>query len=845
MVGGTGRAGADPGAVEEVHAQIESVTFGQGFLVVEGWTANSDGSAVTQPLSLNIDGVRHTLNGLFPRADLGRSGVSDAPSAFCLDIAQSIVGDRAQSMSVEVDGVPIETIKLSSLPYRSFRPGGSLDIVSSDRVTGWIFDPGLWHIAGDNEGATITIGQYRMPIKLTVRRHELPFSSAKAGRPLGFQFNLVEALEAQFGAAAVDELRKTVSQRITLESRGQVIAAAPVVLDKQPPLPVSPPPRDDAVQSAPAAAAPAPRSAAASREPDGFIDFFAYSENLSGWLFAGWIRQAALDRDVIASKRVRIDQRSRASAEFITYTRPDVESLGLGLLGFAAAPAATLAFDLLEIEGRPSAKLHNSAALGAIEELGAVEAMRGILRTVTGSAFTPLGKILAKPIYQGVDTVNQLAVPVHLEIDEMILAPGRGAMLVGWFVDPTSAVRAIRLRSPGQPAESLMERWMPVARPDIRDAFAASLALRGEEWGFHAFAPMINLDQKRCYLEVELHDGTIAFKPLQGSSRSGRDAIVRAVSGITLTAENVKHACAELLGPTVAAINQQQVATRQISSEFVAGDPPVKPRCSIIIPLYGRLDFLNYQMALFSEHDEGLDEYIFVLDQPERREEFLHLARSVYRRYGVPLRLVLPPQNLGFAGASNEGLEAARGEFICFLNSDVMPKTPDWIARLIAAKQAAPKLGLLGARLLFEDNTVQHIGMDLERKEEFGNMLFPFHPHKGRLPMAGPGVRVVPLVTGALMMMRRELALECGGFDTDYVIGDFEDADLCMKVRARGHDCAVHDGVELFHLERQSQGSSANSWRQNLTLLNAWTYNQRWDKGLPEQVKSSGPTQIG
>jgi GT2 family glycosyltransferase len=67
-----------------------------------------------------------------------------------------------------------------------------------------------------------------------------------------------------------------------------------------------------------------------------------------------------------------------------------------------------------------------------------------------------------------------------------------------------------------------------------------------------------------------------------------------------------------------------------------------------------------------------------------------------------------------------------------------------------------------------------------------------------------------------------------GGFDEVYVIGDFEDSDLCLRLRALGFGCAVDPEVQLYHLERKSQVSSAAMWRQNLTIYNAWQHQRRW-----------------
>jgi GT2 family glycosyltransferase len=103
------------------------------------------------------------------------------------------------------------------------------------------------------------------------------------------------------------------------------------------------------------------------------------------------------------------------------------------------------------------------------------------------------------------------------------------------------------------------------------------------------------------------------------------------------------------------------------------------------------------------------------------------------------------------------------------------------------------------------------------------------HPGKGRLHRApADPVQEVEAVTGACMVLRTGLARELGGFDEAFAIGDFEDSDMCLKIRARGLRLAVDHHARLFHLERQSQVTPDRMWRFNVTLLNAWTHTRRW-----------------
>jgi GT2 family glycosyltransferase len=177
---------------------------------------------------------------------------------------------------------------------------------------------------------------------------------------------------------------------------------------------------------------------------------------------------------------------------------------------------------------------------------------------------------------------------------------------------------------------------------------------------------------------------------------------------------------------------------------------------------------------------------------------------------------------------------------VCFLNSDVfaMPAPAgveaSWLDRLARHLTLRPDLGAVGPLLLFEDGSVQHQGLAYAPIPRLGGWRFPVHPRKGWRPdPALRGLHEVPALTAACLLLRRKLALELGGFDEAYAIGDFEDSDLCQKLAARGLRCALDHDVRLYHLERKSQAAPQQRWRANLTLFNAWLHQNRWFAAEP------------
>lgn len=435
----------------------------------------------------------------------------------------------------------------------------------------------------------------------------------------------------------------------------------------------------------------------------------------------------------------------------------------------------------------------------------------------------PAGAEPEEPLARGCagrDFVFWFSAPVGMCITRCLPTPG-GLLLLGSLDDPNSAVASIRLRQG--------ERTWPL-RPGAWTATTAD----GNR-GFVACAPMTALLGTQglddAWLEVTLttaESGTVAMPLSPPLPEAEEIPALRALLAEVgdLPDATLDQAFGEVLGPALVALNRQRLARPMAVEEHSFGPPVVTPRASLVIPLHGRLDMLPVQMALFTACCMDADEVIFVLDDPPRRKAALAAAQSAWARFGMPLRLILPAQSRGFGPASNLGLRHARGGVVVFLNADVFPQGTDWLDLLVAAV-AQPGVGAAGARLLYPDGSLQHGGMRLEPGA--GGWLFPEHPGKGlRPPPPAPGPREVEALTGACLALRREVAEQFGGFDPDYVIGDFEDADLSARLTKAGLRCVMEDRATLVHLERQSQGrADAQAGRWNLTLLNAWSYRRK------------------
>ena len=312
------------------------------------------------------------------------------------------------------------------------------------------------------------------------------------------------------------------------------------------------------------------------------------------------------------------------------------------------------------------------------------------------------------------------------------------------------------------------------------------------------------------------------------------DAVVRWLFGASTPRDDLAARFAMVDQPLLDAIAARTTAARATLPVRCLdhGIPPSTPRASVIVPLYGRFDFVESQMLEWAR-DPAIGrevELVYVVDDPGIMDAFAEEAAVLHRLYGVAFRVVDGIVNRGFSGANNLGAEHSRGDVLVFLNSDAFPRQPGWVRELCDLLAADPTIGAVGPRLLTANGGIQHAGMRFQWLPEFG-IWANVHPGAGLDPALDPatGPTDVPAVTGACLAVRREDFARVGGWDTGYVIGDFEDSDLCLKLRALGRRIVYQPAVELTHLERQSFALlGGGEFRQQVVLVNALRHQGRW-----------------
>lgn len=239
--------------------------------------------------------------------------------------------------------------------------------------------------------------------------------------------------------------------------------------------------------------------------------------------------------------------------------------------------------------------------------------------------------------------------------------------------------------------------------------------------------------------------------------------------------------------------------------------------CSIVVPVFNRAAFTKACLLAIERSISGdrIPYEVIVVDNGST-DGTLGLLSS-WSSSRANARVVTLGRNLGFARACNEGARLARGNYLVLLNNDTLP-TPAWLEKMLDLAEHEPQVGIVGSKLLYPDGRIQHIGV------AFGENKNPRHIYRGFSSNIRPAKvsREYQAVTGACLLMKKELYDAAGGMDEAYW-NSYEDVDLCLKTRARGHRVFVCADSILYHFESMSEGRLAHDFR------NAALFKTRWE----------------
>ena len=236
------------------------------------------------------------------------------------------------------------------------------------------------------------------------------------------------------------------------------------------------------------------------------------------------------------------------------------------------------------------------------------------------------------------------------------------------------------------------------------------------------------------------------------------------------------------------------------------------PECSVIIPVYNKWELTENCLRSLKEHSAGHNLEVIVVDNGSSDATATALGTLGTALFGDRFVQIVFAENRNFGPACNAGASKAASSLLFFLNNDTL-LTPGWYAPLAKALLTNEGLGAVGPLLLYENNTVQHLGVVYGPRN-------PVHLYRGFRrdhPVVGKRRRL-QAITGAAFLVRAEIFHACGGFFEEYRNG-FEDIELCCRIYSRGLAMTCVPESLVYHLESQTPGRKADD-TYNSDMLN-------------------------
>lgn len=253
------------------------------------------------------------------------------------------------------------------------------------------------------------------------------------------------------------------------------------------------------------------------------------------------------------------------------------------------------------------------------------------------------------------------------------------------------------------------------------------------------------------------------------------------------------------------------------------------PKVSIIIPVYNQVDYTLSCLASIAANTDGIEYEVIIADDASTDET---LSINDWVRNVIHIRNA---DNLGFLRNCNHAAQSARGKYFLFLNNDTNVQ-PGWLPPLLTMMESDPNIGIAGSKLLYADGKLQEAGGIIWSDASGWNFGWRDDPEKPEYNY----VKEVDYISGASIMVNRDLWKATGGFDDAYAPAYFEDTDLAFRARRLGYRVVYQPLSTVVHFEGVSHGKDITKGLKAYQETNRSTFLKRWQHVLNQEHFSNG-----
>jgi len=253
-----------------------------------------------------------------------------------------------------------------------------------------------------------------------------------------------------------------------------------------------------------------------------------------------------------------------------------------------------------------------------------------------------------------------------------------------------------------------------------------------------------------------------------------------------------------------------------------------EPVVSIIIPVYNQINYTyNCLKSILRETKDIPYEIIIAddvsTDKTKDMQKFIH-GITVARN----------EKNLGFLRNCNHAASIAKGKYLFFLNNDTQVM-PNWLKPLVDLMDKDKTIGMAGSKLIFSDGLLQEAGGIIWNDASGWNYGRGQDPTKPEFNY----IKDVDYISGAAIMIRKELWDTIGGFDECYAPAYCEDSDLAFEVRKHGYRVVYQPLSQVLHFEGISNGSSISSGIKKYQVENSKKFKEKWKDELQKHYPNA------
>lgn len=255
-----------------------------------------------------------------------------------------------------------------------------------------------------------------------------------------------------------------------------------------------------------------------------------------------------------------------------------------------------------------------------------------------------------------------------------------------------------------------------------------------------------------------------------------------------------------------------------------------EPTVEIVIPFKDQADQLWRCVESIYKNNTYSNFSVRLIDNNSSEESTRQILETILNTF-PQTSIEVYHQAFNFSRINNSAVSGSSAEYILFLNSDTEVINAEWLENLVSEAEA-PDVAAVGACLLYPDDTIQHAGVIVG----LGGVAEHAHKHydAGEEGYFNKLIcsQEVMACTAACLLINRELFILAGGFEEEHLPTNFNDVDLCLRLREKGYKIIYSPHARLYHHESLTRGRHQDKASYELARKEAQYIKTRWKASI-------------